>query len=457
MSQRRKAVFLDRDGVLNRAIVRDGRPYPPASLDEFELLPGVAEACAALRAAGYLLILTTNQPDVARGKQTMAGVAAMNQVAVGSLHLDACEVCPHDDADACACRKPEPGLLTAAARAYDIDLASSFMVGDRWRDIEAGRRAGCRTVFIDRGYWERRPATFDFSAAGLPEGVNWILAGRVPAAGEGARPTRLEGYMGLKVKIFADGANVDAMLRLAGDPMIQGFTTNPTLMRQAGVRDYEAFAREVIAAIPNRPISFEVFSDNLEEMRRQALHIASWGMNVNVKVPVTNTKRESVVPLLRELAAEGVKLNVTALMTLVQVQQVAEALADAPASYVSVFAGRIADTGRDPVPLMTAAVEALRPSPHLELIWASPRELLNVFQADAIGCHIITVTPDLLKKLSLVGKDLDEFSLDTVKMFYDDASAAGFTLDVARSEQILRLAEGIGKSSETPELTPVTR
>ncbi|MGA3027956.1 MAG: transaldolase [Bryobacteraceae bacterium] len=449
MNPRRKAVFLDRDGVLNRAIVRDGRPYPPTRLDELELLPGVASACAALRASGYLLILVTNQPDVARGKQTLAGVEAMNRAVIEKLRLDGCEVCAHDDGDGCECRKPQPGLLTAAARTFDVDLAGSFMVGDRWRDIEAGRRAGCRTVFIDRGYREKRPAAFDHSAPGLPGAAEWILAWQ----------QELEGTMSqqfhLGVKIFADGANLESMLRLAGDPRIQGFTTNPTLMRQAGVRDYEAFAREVVAAIPDRPISFEVFSDDLEEMRRQALHIASWGANVNVKVPVTNTKRESAVGLLRVLAAEGVKLNVTALMTLAQVEQVAEALAGAPTSYVSVFAGRIADTGRDPVPIMAAAVEALRPYPHLQLIWASPRELLNVFQADATGCHIITVTPDLLKKMALVGRDLDEFSLDTVKMFYTDACAAGFTLDVspAPAEQILRLAEGIEKASEVPGVT----
>ncbi len=447
MNARRKAVFLDRDGVLNRAVVRDGRPYPPASLDELELLPGVATACAALRASGYLLILVTNQPDVARGTQTMASVAAMNRVLVEKLRLDGCEVCPHDDADGCGCRKPEPGLLTTAARAFDIDLAGSFMVGDRWRDVEAGRRAGCPTVFIDRGYGERRPEAFDHSAPGLLGAAEWILAGE----------RKREGSMDLRTKIFADGANLEAMLRLAADPRIQGFTTNPTLMKQAGVQDYEAFAREAIAAIPDRPISFEVFSDDLEEMRRQALQIASWGTNVNVKVPITNTKRESVIPLLKALAGEGVKLNVTALMTLEQVEQVAEALATAPTSYVSVFAGRIADTGRDPVPMMTAAVEALRPYPHLELIWASPRELLNIFQADAIGCHVITVTPDLLKKMTLVGKDLDEFSLDTVKMFYNDARAAGFTLQASPAEQLLKLAEGIEKASEIPEFAPVRR
>jgi transaldolase len=232
----------------------------------------------------------------------------------------------------------------------------------------------------------------------------------------------------LRVKIFADGANLAGMVELARDPRITGFTTNPTLMRAAGITDYRAFAHEVLAAIPNRPISFEVFSDELNEMERQAREIASWGEQVYVKIPVSNTRGESTGPLIKTLSQAGVKVNVTALMTLDQVKDVAGNLAGGAPSYISVFAGRVADTGRDPVPVMAAAVEALRPFPACELIWASPRELLNVFQADAIGCHVITVTHDVLKKLALVGKDLDAYSLDTVKMFRTDAVAAGFTL-----------------------------
>jgi transaldolase len=230
------------------------------------------------------------------------------------------------------------------------------------------------------------------------------------------------------VKIFADGANLEGMLALYRDPRIAGFTTNPTLMRQVGVSDYRAFAHEVIAAIPDRSISFEVFSDELDEMERQAREIASWGEQVYVKIPVSNTRGESTGSLIKTLSRAGVKVNVTALMTLEQVRDVAGNLAGGAPSYISVFAGRVADTGRDPVLLMAACVEALRPYPECELIWASPRELLNVFQADAIGCHIITVTHDVLKKLSLVGKDLNAYSLETVKMFRSDAVAAGFTL-----------------------------
>jgi transaldolase len=232
----------------------------------------------------------------------------------------------------------------------------------------------------------------------------------------------------LKVRVFSDGADISEMVKLAREPYISGFTTNPTLMRKAGVVDYRTFAREVIAAIPDRPISFEVFSDEFAEMRRQAKEIASWGENVYVKIPVTNTRAESAAPIIRDLSHSGVKINVTAILTLCQVEEVVAALQGGAPSCVSIFAGRIADTGRDPLPIMISALELIRSAPDKELIWASPRELLNIFQADAIGCHIITVTTDILKKFALVGRDLGDFSLDTVKMFRDDAVKAGYCL-----------------------------
>ena len=232
----------------------------------------------------------------------------------------------------------------------------------------------------------------------------------------------------LNVKIFADGADKESMLDMYGKPFIKGLTTNPTLMNKAGISDYKSFALDVLSEIKDKPISFEVFSDDFVDMERQAYEIASWGENVYVKLPITNTKRETCYALVEKLAAQKVKINVTALMTLTQVQDVVAALDPSVPSYVSVFAGRIADTGRDPIPLMTAAVKSLKASPAAELIWASPRELLNIFQADAIGCHVITVTSDILEKLSLVGYDLDEYSLDTVMMFYSDARVAGFRL-----------------------------
>ncbi len=237
----------------------------------------------------------------------------------------------------------------------------------------------------------------------------------------------------LAVKIFADGADRAGMLEMYRNPLIKGFTTNPTLMRKAGITDFEAFARDILATITDRPISFEVFADEFDEMEHQARWIATWGQNVYVKIPVTNTRSESSVPLIRRLAAQGVKMNVTAMMTLEQTRDVCEALRGGPPACASIFAGRIADTGRDPVPHMREALKILKEYPNVELIWASPRELLNVFQASEIGCHIITVTNDILAKLALVGKDLTEYSLDTVKMFHRDAAAAGFAIDLSRS------------------------
>jgi transaldolase len=232
----------------------------------------------------------------------------------------------------------------------------------------------------------------------------------------------------LTVKIFADGAEKAGMLEMYAKPYIKGFTTNPTLMHKAGLTDYRAFAHSVLEAIPDRPISFEVFSDEFAEMERQAREIATWGENVYVKIPVTNTRREPAYDLVRRLANDGVKLNITAIMTIDQVRHVVDAVNAGAPSCVSVFAGRIADTGRDPVPIMTECMDILKSAPRAELIWASPRELLNILQADAIGCHIITVTNDILKKLPLIGKDLADYSLDTVKMFFDDGGRAGFTL-----------------------------
>jgi transaldolase len=238
----------------------------------------------------------------------------------------------------------------------------------------------------------------------------------------------VESIADLKIRIFADGADKRGMLEMYRNPLIKGFTTNPTLFRKAGVSDYQEFALEMLQAIPDRPISFEVLSDEFEEMEAQARKIAGWAKNVFVKIPITNTKRESSAKLIGRLSRAGVKLNVTAILALDQVWEAAQALNPAVPAYISVFAGRIADTGRDPVPLMAAAVEMLSPFPRFDLIWASPRELLNIFQADSIGCPIITVTNDILKKLDLAGRDLHEFSLETVKMFREDAVKAKYAL-----------------------------
>jgi transaldolase len=232
----------------------------------------------------------------------------------------------------------------------------------------------------------------------------------------------------LKVKLFADGADLPGMKEMAANPLIKGFTTNPTLMRKAGVADYRAFAQDVLKAVPNRPISFEVFADDFGEMERQAREIATWGECVFVKIPVTDTQGRSAAPLIARLAGDRIKLNVTALLTLEQVETVSEALSDHAPSFISVFAGRLADSGRDPLPLLAGALQLMRKAPRQQLIWASPREVLNILQADAVGCHVITVTNELLQKLPLVGKDPLQFSLETVRMFHDDAMKAGYSL-----------------------------
>lgn len=243
------------------------------------------------------------------------------------------------------------------------------------------------------------------------------------------------------VKIFADGAEKSGILEMDLNPAISGFTTNPTLMKKAGIRDYRGFAKDILSHIKHKPISFEVFSDDFDTMEVQALEIASWGSNVYVKIPITNTLGESSVPLIQSLSDKRVKVNVTAIMTIGQVKATLPALAKSPGAYISIFAGRIADTGLDPTPIMKEALDLIRLMPQVELIWASPRELLNIIQADQIGCHVITVTNDILRKLNTLGKDLSTFSLETVQMFRDDAVAAGFDLDPQRPQPLIDSVE----------------
>ena len=423
-SEFKRAVFLDRDGVINRSLERDSKPFAPTSLAEFEILPGVPEACAKLKAAGFLLVVATNQPDVGRGTLKKEIVETIHAEMRRRLPIDRVEVCFHPgrgESD-CDCRKPRPGMLLRAARELGIDLAQSWMVGDRWRDVDCGHAAGCRTVFIDCGYAEELRQKPDFSAGNLVEAADIILR-------QSKKDRIMRTLKDLKVKIFADGADKKGMLELNANPVIQGLTTNPTLMRKAGVTQFEAFARDILQHITVKPVSFEVFSDDFAEMKRQGLKINSWARNVYVKIPITNTRDESSLPLIRELANEGVKLNITAMLTTEQVAGVAGALhAKAPA-FISLFAGRIADTGTDPIPLMLECKKILKDRPAAELLWASVREVLNIFQANDCGCEIVTVPHDILNKaLKLAGKDLKELSLDTVKMFAADAKAAGFSL-----------------------------
>lgn len=422
------AVFLDRDGVLVEGTEVDGVPTPTLHGGTLQLRPGVEEACRQLRAAGLLLVCVTNQPDIARGTVSIESVQAANAELQARLGLDAILVCPHDDADDCDCRKPRPGLLLTAANTLGIDPGLSVMVGDRWRDVEAGRRAGCATVFIDNGYHERRPDRPDVTARGLAEVVPEILRITMRRATLDRDAAQAVTAADLTVEIFADGADLASIIGLAANPLIKGFTTNPTLMRAAGVTEYDRFAREVVAAVPTMPVSFEVFDDDFDGMERQARRIAEWGENVYAKIPVTDTKGRPTRGVISALSETGVRLNVTALMTVDQVRWVTEALAGGPPSFISVFAGRVADTGRDPIPIMVDSLAVMAPHPNLKLIWASPREILNIVQADQIGCHVITVTHDLLKKLSILGTDLDEYSLETVRMFHRDAASAGLAL-----------------------------
>jgi transaldolase len=427
LTHQRGAVFLDRDGVINEAIVREGKPHPPSSISAVVLAPNALAEIRRLQDCGYPVICVTNQPDVARGTLPASTAHAIMEHIASAVGLDDAFVCSHDDSDGCECRKPRPGLLLEAAARHAIDLSASFMVGDRWKDIDAGAAAGCKTILIDRQWPERRPAAEpDVVVSSLHAAVDSIVKG-LPKMTMVSNATPM-GSLQLKVKLFADGADRAGIEMLAANPAIAGFTTNPTLMRKAGITDYSSFAKDALSLIGGRPISFEVFADELDEMRRQAHVIAPWGDNVYVKIPVTNTKRQSCVPLIRELAADGIKVNVTALMTENQVETVAEALAVGPPSYISVFAGRVADTGRDPLPIMERSVSILKAYPQIELIWASPREILNLFQADAAGVHVITATHDILAKLPLLGKDLDDYSLETVQMFHRDATAAGFRL-----------------------------
>ena len=417
-----RAVFLDRDGVINRALERGARPYPPTSLDEFEILPEVPGALARLKAAGFLLVVATNQPDVGRGTLAKEVVENIHAHMLARLPIDRVEVCfhPGKGGSDCDCRKPKPGMLFRAAGELELDLARSWMVGDRWRDVDCGHAAGCRTIFIDLGYAENLKQKPDFLARNLAEAAD-IIVNRLNIMKRTLKD--------LKIKIFADGADKKGMLELNANSLITGMTTNPTLMRKAGLTNFEAFARDILESISVKPLSLEVFSDEFPEMKRQALKINGWANNVYVKIPITNTRGESALPLIKELAAEGVKLNVTAILTLDQVRGVAAALNPQVPAVVSVFAGRIADTGVDPVTIMIESKKLLAGVPQAELLWASVREVLNIFQANDCGCHIVTVPHDILgKALKMSGMDLGELSLDTVKMFANDAKAAGFSL-----------------------------
>lgn len=419
------AVFLDRDGVIVVPEMRDGRSYAPRRLEDFALYPDAAAALGRLKDAGYLLVVVTNQPDVGKGLVSRETVDLMHGRMLQTLPVDQIEACFHTQTQDCACRKPKAGMLLKAAQDLKIDLARSIMVGDRASDVAAGEAAGCATVFIDLDYTsEPKPQSQNHTVRSIAEAADVIL-GKTSTRGRAP----MSPVQDFKVKVFADGADLNGIIEMSKNPLIKGFTTNPTLMRKAGVTDYEAFAHKLLEVVTELPVSFEVFADDFAGMIAQGRRIASWGKNVNVKVPVTNTKGEFTGPVIKALSAEGVVLNVTAIFTVEQVKAIAEVLNPAVASIISVFAGRIADTGLDPIPHMKACKEALRSCPKAELLWASPREVLNIFQANDMGCDIITCTNDMIAKLQLAGKDLAEYSRETVQMFYKDATASAYSID----------------------------
>jgi transaldolase len=423
-------IVLDRDGVLNRMVFRDQtEPLDsPLKVEEVEIFSSVPDALRRLTEAGYTLAVATNQPAAAKGKTTRVALDAVHtriltaaQAAGGRIQTS--HICYHRTEDGCECRKPRTGLLEAALAATPGGRPeTSWIVGDRATDVLAGAALGFQTALlgpsraVDDELLKARGIQPAFRGLDLKEFADFLLGG--------------EHQKMPRVKIFSDGADVASLLEMAKNPLVAGFTTNPTLMRKAGVADYVAFAKQVLDAIRDRPISFEVLADDFGEMGRQARLIASWGPNVYVKVPITNTRGESSLPLVKELSVKDkVQLNVTAICTLEQVHGATQALAGGAPSVVSVFAGRIADTGRDPVPVMKAARTICDGSgAPAELLWASPRELLNIKHAEEAGAHIVTVPPDMLKKLALFGKNLGEFSLETVQMFHRDAIAAGYKI-----------------------------
>jgi transaldolase len=423
-------LVLDRDGVLNRMVPRSvEEPLDsPLQPEEVEIVPGVPAALRRLQDAGFTFAIATNQPAAAKGKTTRAALDAVHErivrdVQSAGARIASSHICFHRAEDGCDCRKPRTALLQAALNTGPRNNpVTTWMVGDRATDIIAGATMGFQTALLgparptDEDLLSTRGLRPSFRGRDLQDFADFLLGEDHP--------------MPQSIKLFSDGADLGSLLEMAKNPRIAGFTTNPTLMRKAGVKDYAAFAQDVLAQIKDRPISFEVFADEFDEMARQAKQIAAWGSNVYVKVPISNTRGESSLPLVKELSVGGrVQLNVTALCTLEQVHGTAQALRGGAPAVISVFAGRIADTGRDPIPLMKAARAICDASgATAELLWASPRELLNIIQAEEAGAHIITVPPDMLKKMGLFGKSLADYSLDTVRMFHTDASSAGYKL-----------------------------
>lgn len=431
----RPLILLDRDGVLNEMVIdaEHGVADSPLHPSQVVMVAGVPEALARLTEAGYGLVVVSNQPAAAKGKTSRENLEAVHArvleaaCARGARILSS-HVCWHRAEDKCGCRKPAVGLLQAALEAHpEHDRAGAWMVGDGLTDVQAGRTLGLRTAFIGKMFCaackqlDDAVGPADHIASDLAAFVDHLLGTGAPAVGPRASA--------LRVRVFADGADLETMRRRAADPLIAGFTTNPSLARKAGVTDYERFARAALVAAHGRPVSIEVVADDADTIAAQARRIHGWGENAYVKVPVTTTRGEPLWPLAGRLSKEGIKINLTALLPLSQVARAAEAFRGGAPSVVSVLAGRVADAGLDPVGHMRAALAICRAAdPAIELLWASPREVYNVVQADHIGVDIITVTDDLLRKLHLLGADLETVSLDTVRALKADADQGGLVL-----------------------------
>jgi transaldolase len=387
--EKNKAFFFDRDGILNKAIVKNRKPYSPKFPHQLEKNYEILNLIKHLKKNKFIIIVITNQPELSRGGLFKYSSIFMNFLIEKYFLIDEIFVCGHNKKDRCNCRKPKNGMLISAAKKWNIDFKKSFLIGDRWKDIEAGNSVGCKTIYIDYNFKMNK-----FN----------------------------------NTKIFADGADFNEMIKLSKTSFVKGLTTNPSLMRKNGISDYESFAKKILKKIKKKPLSFEVFSDNIDEMKEQALKINSWGKNIYVKIPITNTKKKSTAKLIKYLTSKNIKVNVTAVMTLKQVKEVLKNLNPKIPSYISIFAGRIADTGRDPVPTMQAALKLMKKNKNCELIWASTREIYNIYQSSQIKCHIITVTADLIRKFPLLNYNLERYSLDTVKGFRSDAVKSKFKI-----------------------------
>lgn len=431
----RPLILLDRDGVLNKMVIEPehGVADSPLHPSQVVLMAGVAEALARLTEAGYGLVVVSNQPAAAKGKTSRENLEAVHarviaQACARGARILGSHVCWHRAEDDCSCRKPAVGLLQAALQAHpEHARAGAWMVGDGLTDVQAGRTLGLHTAFIGKMFCaackqlDDTVGPADHIAPHLPAFVDHLLGTAATPVGPLASA--------LRVRVFADGADLVTLRRRAADPRIAGFTTNPSLARKAGVNGYERFAREALAVAEGRPLSIEVVADDADTIAAQARRIHGWGDNAYVKIPVTTSRGEPLWPLAGRLSQEGVKINLTALLPLWQVAQAAEVFRGGAPSIVSVLAGRVADAGIDPVGHMRAARAICRAAdPAIELLWASPREVYNVVQADHIGVDIITLTDDLLCKLHLLGGDLDAVSLDTVRGLKADADLGGLLL-----------------------------